>query len=125
LPCLLLGLAGTALLTAVPGGTLEQVFSRPASLAPLKTGLVAVPLYLSPAQAVRLTGEVLVAGGSLGPALILFILGTGLNLGGVSWTLRAYGLRLAGAFLAIVVLAVIGLGYAVQGVSPAAPAPRR
>lgn len=112
---ILLGLVGVALLgVIIPPGALQHAMNGDNPLAPLTMTAVAVPVYATPMQAMSQLGMMFQHANSPGAALVLLVLGAGMNIGLLAWMIRQYGLKRTGAWFALLLVIVLGLAYGVD-----------
>ncbi len=103
-----------SLAMVLPAGSLQTSMEHENRLAPVNMVLVSVPAYATPMLAMSQVGMMFDHANSIGAAFVLLVLGTGINFGLVAWTVKAYGVRYACAWLLVVVTIVLGLGYAIN-----------
>jgi len=109
------GLAGVGLLGAVlPHGALQATFNDDCPLAPLMMAMVGMPVYATPMLTMSQMGMMFQHANSIGAAFVLLILGAGMNMGLVAWMLREYGMKRSSAWMVMLLVVVLGLGYAVE-----------
>ena len=75
---------------------------------------VAVPVYASPMTVIVQVAAMFQHGNSVGAAFTLLVLGAGVNLGLLAWMSRNYGLGRTAGLLAVLVVTVLALAYAVD-----------
>jgi uncharacterized membrane protein YraQ (UPF0718 family) len=110
-----IGLTGVALLSIVlPHGILQHTMAHDDPTAPLLMSAVAVPVYDSPLRVMMQIGLMFDHGNSVGAALVLLILGAGMQLGTVAWVLRQFGWKSALAWFGIIAVVTVGLAYALE-----------
>lgn len=110
-----LGLVGVAVLAAVlPHGALQRSMQHHQWWSPLAMWVVAVPAYLAPMNAMVQLGSMFQHGNSPGAALVLLILGTGVNPATVWWVGRADGWRRALMWLIAATTGVLCLAYILE-----------
>ncbi len=108
-------LAGLSLLVVfVPFGSMEHSMRHDDPWSPLIMVLIAAPAYESPMRAMMHLGLLFDHGNSVGAALVLLILGAGVNLGLVVWSLRTFGLKLTAGWFVLVLAIVLGFAYGVN-----------
>lgn len=113
---ILCGLIGVGLLGAIiPHSALQPAFNHDQPLAPVKMAALGIPVYATPMLAMSQMGMMFQHANSIGAAFVLLALGAGMNLGLVVWMLKEYGLKRSGVWIAILLVVVVGLGYAVDG----------
>lgn len=108
----LLGVAGLSWL--LPRGYLESSAERSDWLAPLFMGAIALPAYETPLTAIVKLGDMFQHGNSVGAALTLLILGAGMNLGLIAWSIFHFGWRATGAFIGTLFFVAVVAGYIVD-----------
>jgi len=109
------GLIGVGLLGAIiPHASLQHHFNHDQPLAPLKMAALAIPVYATPMLAMSQMGMMFQHANSIGAAFVLLALGAGMNLGLIAWMLGEYGLKRSSVWMSILLVVVIGLGYAVD-----------
>lgn len=110
------GLIGVGLLgSVIPHASLQHHFNHDQPLAPLKMAALGIPVYATPMLAMSQMGMMFQHANSIGAAFVLLALGAGMNLGLVAWMLREYGLKRSMAWMSVLLVVVVGLGYAVDG----------
>jgi uncharacterized membrane protein YraQ (UPF0718 family) len=110
---ILIGLASTGLIAGLlPFGCLGTTMRHDNWISPLLMGALALPIYLGPLQGMMRLGLMFEHGNSVGAAFALFELGIGLNLGMIVWLITLFGWRRILLWLAIILLATLGLAYA-------------
>lgn len=111
----LCGLIGVGLLGAViPHASLQHQFNHDSTLAPLKMAALGIPVYATPMLAMSQMGMMFQHANSIGSAFVLLVLGAGMNIGLIVWMLREYGVKRSIVWMTILLLIVVGLGYAVD-----------
>ena len=111
----LLGLVGVGLLGAfIPHASLQHHFNHDQPLAPLKMAALGIPVYATPMLAMSQMGMMFQHANSIGAAFVLLVLGAGMNIGLIIWMLQEYGIKRSAVWMSILLLVVIGLGYAVD-----------
>ncbi|MCY2967170.1 MAG: permease [Planctomycetota bacterium] len=104
-----IGFAGVGLLAAVlPPGSLQRSMNHDVA--------TSFPVATWPASAwhTRELGMMFQHGNSVGAAFVLLALGAGMNLGTVAWMIRAYGVRRALGWFALLLIVVLGLSYGID-----------
>lgn len=110
------GLAGVGLLGAVlPHAALQATFNHDRALAPVWMAALGIPVYATPMLAMSQMGMMFQHANSIGAAFVLLALGAGMNLGLVVWMIAAYGMRRSSVWILLLLVVVVGLGYAVGG----------
>lgn len=123
---ILIALLGVGLLSMVlPAGCLQRSAGKDDLTAPLTMAGVATLAYITPMVAIVQVASMFQHGNSIGAAFTLLVLGTGVNLGLLAWTVSNYRLKPALTWLGCLLGVVLILGYAVDrplrpaGVEPA------
>lgn len=124
----LLALTGVGLTAAIlPHGCLQNTMNHHSFpehpepwLSPLLMTSIALPVYLSPMKAIGQVGLMFDHGNSVGAALVLMIVGTGMNLGLLFWIGRNYGVRRMALWSSLTLGTILVLAYAIE--SPLYPA---
>ena len=112
---ILAGLLGVALLGAfLPFGSLQTALNAGDPKAPLVMLGVGIPAYAPPMTAMMQIGSMFHHGNSIGAAFVLLTIGAGTNLGQLAWVAVNYGLNRAFVWLALIVVIVVGLAYAIE-----------
>lgn len=112
---LLAGLLGVALLGVVlPFGSLQTALNADDPNAPLVMLAVGLLAYATPMTAMMQIGSMFHHGNSIGAAFVLLTVGAGTNLGLLAWAIRAYGLKRATAWLALIATIVLGIAYVID-----------
>ncbi len=112
---ILLGITGVGLLGAVlPANSLQHAFNADNGSAPLLMAGLAIPVYATPMLAMSQLGSMFQHANSVGAAFVLLILGAGINLGVIGWTVFSFGLRRATVWLLLLLSIVLGLAYTVD-----------
>ena len=115
LKLVLCGLIGVGLLGAViPHASLQHQFNHDQPLAPLKMAALGIPVYATPMLAMSQMGMMFQHANSIGAAFVLLALGAGMNLGLLVWMLGEYGPKRSAVWMSILLVVVVGLGYAVD-----------
>ena len=115
LSLVLCGLVGVGVLGAViPHASLQHHFNHDSLLAPLKMAALGIPVYATPMLAMSQMGMMFQHANSIGAAFVLLVLGAGMNIGLIVWMLQEYGLKRSVSWISILLVIVIGLGYAVD-----------
>lgn len=111
----IVGLIGVGLLGAcIPHGSLQHHFNHDQSLAPVKMAALGIPVYATPMLAMSQMGMMFQHANSIGAAFVLLVLGAGMNIGLLVWMIREYGFKRSAAWMSILMVVVVGLGYAVD-----------
>lgn len=123
---IVLAILGVGLLSmALPAGCLQKAAGKDDLAAPLVMAGVATLAYITPMVAIVQVASMFQHGNSIGAAFTLLVLGTGVNLGLIVWTIVNYRLKPALIWLSCLMLVVLTLGYCVdrplrpRGVEPA------
>lgn len=122
----LIACAGPMMMAMVlPHGALQSSVEQMDPMSPLRMMLAAVPVYATPMLTMSQLGMMFQHANSPGAALVLLMLGTGMNLATLAWLGTSYGVRPTMLWLASLLLVVMCCAYAVdrplipQGVEPA------
>ncbi len=111
----LVGLTGVGLLGAlIPYASLQHHFNHDQPLAPLKMAALGIPVYATPMLAMSQMGMMFQHANSIGAAFVLLALGAGMNTGLIAWMLQEYGIKRSATWMTILLVVVVGLGYAVD-----------
>ena len=111
----LCGLVGVGVLGAViPHASLQHHFNHDQPLAPLKMAALGIPVYATPMLAMSQMGMMFQHANSIGAAFVLLALGAGMNVGLIVWMLKEYGIKRSVVWMSILLVVVVGLGYAVD-----------
>jgi len=111
----LVGLIGVGLLGAfIPNASLQHHFNHDQPLAPLKMAVLGIPVYATPMLAMSQMGMMFQHANSIGAAFVLLALGAGMNTGLIAWMLQEYGIKRSAVWMTVLLLVVVGLGYAVD-----------
>lgn len=123
---ILLAILGVGLLSmALPAGCLQKAAGKDDLAAPLVMAGVATFAYITPMVAIVQVASMFQHGNSIGAAFTLLVLGTGVNLGLIVWTIVTYKWKPSLIWLSCLMLVVLALGYCVdrplrpRGVEPA------
>lgn len=109
---ILIGLLGVVALNALlPAGSLMNRMEQNNPYAALEMAAVALPAYATPMVAMSQLGSMFLHGNSVAAAFVLLTLGAGANLGLLAWIFRSFGPKRAAAWLATLLVTVIGLAY--------------
>ncbi len=109
------GLIGVGLLGAIiPHASLQHHFNHDQPLAQLKMAALGIPVYATPMLAMSQMGMMFQHANSIGAAFVLLTLGAGMNMGLVVWMIGQYGVKRSGVWMSLLLVVVIGLGYAVD-----------
>lgn len=105
-----IAMAGVAILAAAsPHGSLEEMLALGSPASWLAGVLACTLAYLNPFEAMGTAGTLLTDGFPVGSAWLVILLGGGLNLGLIAWTVHVLGLRRAGRLGAAVFGSTIAL----------------
>ena len=111
----LCGLAGVGLLGAViPNASLQHQFNHDQMWAPVKMAALGIPVYATPMLAMSQMGMMFQHANSIGAAFVLLALGAGMNAGLIVWMVKEYGIKRSAVWMSILLVVVVGLGYAVD-----------
>lgn len=109
----------------LPHGALQSSVEQMDPWSPVRMMVVAIPVYATPMLTMSQLGMMFQHANSPGAALVLLLLGTGMNLATLVWLLRNYGWRATGVWLGALLLVVMTCAYVVDrplippGVQPA------
>lgn len=110
-----IGLFGVGILGAViPHSSLQHHFNHDQPLAPLKMAALGIPVYATPMLAMSQMGMMFQHANSIGAAFVLLALGAGMNIGLIAWMLQEYKFKRSLTWMSILLVVVVGLGYAVD-----------
>lgn len=110
-----IGLLGSASLAAtLPHGAMQTAVNGDKILAPLNMLPISVCCYSTPQQVMGQIGAMFTHANSVGAALVLLILGTGLQLGSLAWMIAEYGWKRCAAYVVTLVTLVLLLAYTVN-----------
>jgi uncharacterized membrane protein YraQ (UPF0718 family) len=109
------GLVGVGILGAViPHASLQHHFNHDQPLAPVKMAALGIPVYATPMLAMSQMGMMFQHANSIGAAFVLLVLGAGMNIGLIVWMLQEYGVKRSAVWMSLLLVVVLGLGYAVN-----------
>ncbi|MFN7289499.1 MAG: permease, partial [Pirellula sp.] len=109
-------LVGVGILSLVlPAGVLQHSAGDKDLLAPLTMTAVASLAYITPMTAIVQVASMFQHGNSIGASFTLLVMGTGVNLGLVLWSLREFGGRKTWAWVALLTLFVLCISYGING----------
>lgn len=112
---ILIGLSGVVLLNfLLPKGAFQSSVNGDNPWAPILMSGVAIPVYATPMLAVSQLGMMFQHGNSVGAAFALLILGAGINLGIIAWTIIALDWKKSLCWLGILFVTVLGIGYGIE-----------
>lgn len=115
LALIVIGLCGVGILGAViPHSSLQHHFNHDQPLAPLKMAGLGIPVYATPMLAMSQMGMMFQHANSIGAAFVLLALGAGMNIGLIAWMLQEYKFKRSFTWMSILLVVVVGLGYAVD-----------
>ena len=109
----------------LPHGAMQSSVEQMDPMSPLRMMLAAVPVYATPMLTMSQLGMMFQHANSPGAALVLLLLGTGMNLATLVWLTRSYGFRSTMVWFSALLLVVMSCAYAVDrplippGVEPA------
>lgn len=113
---MLLALAGVGILAILlPAGILEKAAGDKDLTAPLTMTAVASLAYLTPMTAIVQVASMFQHGNSIGAAFTLLVMGTGVNLGLVIWSIRDLGARRTLSWVALLIFVVLCISYGING----------
>jgi hypothetical protein len=109
-------LVGVGILSLVlPAGVLQHSAGDKDLLAPLTMTAVASLAYITPMTAIVQVASMFQHGNSIGASFTLLVMGTGVNLGLVLWSLREFGGRKTWAWVALLTMVVLCISYGING----------
>ncbi|MGL4553283.1 MAG: permease, partial [Gemmataceae bacterium] len=109
------GLAFTGLLSGLlPHGSLSRTMRHDDPWSTALMTAIALPMYSGPLQGMMKLGLMFEHGNSVGASFALFELGIGVNVGLVAWLAAAFGGRRVLAWVGLVAVATVALGYAAE-----------
>ena len=109
------GLVGVGLLGAlIPYAALQPAFNHDRPLAPVLMAALGIPVYATPMLAMSQMGMMFQHANSIGAAFVLLALGAGMNVGLIVWMIREFRIKRTIAWMTLLLLVVVGLGYAVE-----------
>jgi uncharacterized protein len=111
---MMVGVIGVGVLAScLSHGALGTSAEHKDVIAPLRMAIIAMPAYITPMDAMVQLSNMFQHGNSIAAAFTLLILGTGLNLGLLAWSISSFGWRKTLAWVAMTMILVVGLGYAI------------
>ncbi|MEY3173059.1 MAG: hypothetical protein RLZZ436_972 [Planctomycetota bacterium] len=111
----MVGLGGVGLAGAfLPPNSLQHTFNHDNPWAPWLMTVLAIPVYATPMLAMTQLGMMFQHANSPGAAFVLLILGAGVNLGLIGWTVFEYGMRRAVVWLLLISGIALGLAVALD-----------
>jgi uncharacterized membrane protein YraQ (UPF0718 family) len=123
---ILAALVGVGLLSAfLPAGVLQKAAGKDDLLAPLTMAAVATFAYITPMVAIVQVASMFQHGNSIGAAFTLLVLGAGVNLGLIAWSVTNYKWKPTLVWIVGLLSIVLALAYCVdrplrpKGVEPA------
>lgn len=107
---------GAGVLAALlPAGVLQRAANHENVWAPITMAAVSSLAYITPMSAIVQVAAMFEHGNSVGAAFAMLVLGTGVNLGTICWSLGTYGLRRTIAWFTSLSIIVLAMGYAFSG----------
>jgi len=85
--------------------------------------LISLPLYVCATSSVPIAAALVHAGFPAGAALVFLMAGPATNIATIGAVYRGFGARVLGAYLAVIIVGSVGLGYAFAFVVPVTAAP--
>jgi hypothetical protein len=106
---------GVGLLSMMlPAGCLQRAAGQHDPLAPITMAGVSTLAYITPMMAIVQVASMFQHGNSIAASFTLLALGTGVNLGMLTWIIRNYRWSRTLAWLGCLVLLVLGLSYGID-----------
>lgn len=113
---ILLGILGVGLLALIlPPGVLQSAAGAEDLSAPLTMTAVATLAYVTPMTAIVQVASMFQHGNSIGASFTLLVMGTGVNLGLILWSVVTFGVKRTLAWFLILVAVVLAISYGVNG----------
>jgi len=113
---MLWALGGVGLLALIlPAGILQHSAGDKDLSAPLTMTAVASLAYITPMTAIVQVASMFQHGNSIGASFTLLVMGTGVNLGLVVWSLREFGVRKTLGWVTLLTLVVLMISYGING----------
>ncbi len=117
------GVMGLALV--LPAGILQKTMFHGDASAPLLMAAVAMPAYVTPTTVMSQLGLMFDHGNSVGAALVLLVMGAGVNLGLIAWVTKNYGFKPTLTWLVLFFGTVLGLATQLSTTVPVGSRYRR
>jgi uncharacterized membrane protein YraQ (UPF0718 family) len=99
---------------ALPAGSLQKTMLRDDPLSPLMMTAIGSLVYMGPLPGMMRIGAMFEHGNSVGAAFVLLVLGIGINLGVVLWSVSIFRWRPALCWFGIVLVLTVGTAYAIE-----------
>jgi uncharacterized membrane protein YraQ (UPF0718 family) len=113
---MLWGIVGVGILAlALPAGILQHSAGDKDLLAPLTMTGVASMAYITPMTAIVQVASMFQHGNSIGASFTLLVMGTGVNLGLLVWSIRELGVRKTLSWVVLLTLVVLSISYGING----------
>ncbi len=110
-----IGILGVSCLSfLLPRGFLQTAAERSDTFAPLFMAAIALPAYETPLTAIVKLGDMFQHGNSVGAALTLLILGAGVNVGLIVWSVFQFGWRQTVALISVLFCVSVSAGYLID-----------
>ncbi len=103
-----------ALASVLSPGSLEHSAEHKDLLAPVRMAVIAMPAYITPMDAMVQLSNMFQHGNSIAAAFTLLILGTGLNIGLLAWSIQYFRWRKTLVWVAMTMVMVVALGFAIN-----------
>jgi hypothetical protein len=109
-------LVGVGILALIlPAGVLQHSAGDKDLMAPLTMTAVASLAYITPMTAIVQVSSMFQHGNSIGASFTLLVMGTGVNLGLILWSLREFGGRKTGSWITLLTMVVLCISYGING----------
>lgn len=109
-------LVGVGILSLVlPAGVLQHSAGDKDLMAPLTMTAVASLAYITPMTAIVQVASMFQHGNSIGASFTLLVMGTGVNLGLILWSLREFGVKKTGSWVVLLTIVVLSISYGING----------
>lgn len=113
---MLWALLGVGILSLVlPAGVLQHSAGDKDLMAPLTMTAVASLAYITPMTAIVQVASMFQHGNSIGASFTLLVMGTGVNLGLILWSLRELGAKKTGSWVVLLTIVVLSISYGING----------
>jgi hypothetical protein len=99
---------------ALPAGSLQKTMLRDDPTSPLMMTAIGSLVYMGPLPGMMRIGAMFEHGNSVGAAFVLLVLGIGINLGVVLWTVAIFRWRAALCWFGLVIALTVGTAYAIE-----------
>jgi uncharacterized membrane protein YraQ (UPF0718 family) len=98
----------------LPAGSLQTTMKAFDPWAGPMMAVISLPAHITPTDAMMQVGSMFDHGNSVGAAYVLLSVGAGLNLGVLAWAWRAFGVRAAASWVAMLVSIVVSIGWFIE-----------